>query len=250
MLAVRATDTILIFTDKGNCVKITADKIPEGKWREKGITLKSIDRSIDIMETPIAVMKAEEDGEVAFFTQNGNIKRSQMKEIIVAKTYYQAIKLSDDDKLISVEKELKGKAFIFFTKFGNVSSFEKGEVPIQGRIAGGVKAINLDDKDQVVFAGQTISDDYLVVTNNGFVKRLSALQIPIGSRARKGVKYINFDKGGKSVVYVGIKDKCVVDQGLKFSILEKAKLKVSSDRLSVGNEEIKKKFLSVYQFVD
>ena len=250
MLAVRATDTILIFTDKGNCVKITADKIPEGKWREKGITLKSIDRSIDIMETPIAVMKAEEDGEVAFFTQNGNIKRSQMKEMVVAKTYYQAIKLSDDDKLISVEKELKGKAFIFFTKLGNVSSFEKGEVPIQGRIAGGVKAINLDDKDQVVFAGQTISDDYLIVTNNGFVKRLSALQIPIGSRARKGVKYINFDKGGKSVVYVGIKDKCVVDQGLKFSILEKAKLKVSSDRLSVGNEEIKKKFLSVYQFVD
>ena len=250
MLSVRATDTVLIFTDKGNCVKITADKIPEGKWREKGITLKSIDRSIDIMETPVALMKAEEDGEVAFFTQNGNIKRSLMKEIVVAKTYYQAIKLSDDDKLISVEKELKGKAFIFFTKLGNVSSFEKGEVPIQGRIAGGVKAINLDDKDQVVFAGQTTSDDYLIVTNNGFIKRLSALQIPIGSRARKGVKYINFDKGGKAVVYVGTKDKCVVDQGLKFSILEKPKIKVSSDRLSTGSEDIKKKFLSVYSLID
>lgn len=250
MLSVRATDTVLIFTDKGNCVKITADKIPEGKWREKGITLKSIDRSIDIMETPVALMKAEEDGEIAFFTQNGNIKRSLMKEIVVAKTYYQAIKLSDDDKLISVEKELKGKAFIFFTKLGNVSSFEKGEVPIQGRIAGGVKAINLDDKDQVVFAGQTTSDDYLIVTNNGFVKRLSALQIPIGSRARKGVKYINFDKGGKAVVYVGTKDKCVVDQGLKFSVLEKSKIKVSSDRLSTGSEDIKKKFLSVYSLID
>ena len=250
MLSVRATDTVLIFTDKGNCVKITADKIPEGKWREKGITLKSIDRSIDIMETPVALMKAEEDGEVAFFTQNGNIKRSLMKEIVVAKTYYQAIKLSDDDKLISVEKELKGKAFIFFTKLGNVSSFEKGEVPIQGRIAGGVKAINLDDKDQVVFAGQTTSDDYLIVTNNGFIKRLSALQIPIGSRARKGVKYINFDKGGKAVVYVGTKDKCVVDQGLKFSVLEKPKIKVSSDRLSTGSEDIKKKFLSVYSLID
>ena len=113
-----------------------------------------------------------------------------------------------------------------------------------------MKGINIEEKDAVVFAGQNVSDDYLIVTNNGFAKRLSSMQIPICARYRKGVKYINFENSGKFVSYAGTGEKVVVDHGLKFAILEKKKLKVSSDRLSVGEEIVKKKFLGIYAFED
>ena len=133
-----------------------------------------------------------------------------------------------------------------FTKFGNVVNFEKNEVPLQGRVSGGVKGVNLEDKDCVVYAGQNVADDYMIVTANGYVKRLAAIQIPICARYRKGVKYINFAGNCKVVAFVTPSDSCVVDQGLKFVELQSKKFKVSNDRLSVGEEEIKKKFLGIY----
>ena len=250
ILPVKPSDTILIFTDKGNCLKTTVDKLPECKWREKGVPLKQIDKTVDIMETPVAVLKVEGDGEVAFFTENGMVKRTSEEDLVVSKGFYQTIKLSDGDRLINVEHEIKGKTFVMLSKNGNCVNFEKSEVAVQGRVSAGVKGINLDDGDKVVYAGQNIYDDLLIVSNNGFVKRLNSLQIPICARYRKGVKYINFDKGGKFVAYVGGKDKVVVDHGLKFVLIDKTKLKISNDRLSAGQEEIKKKFLGIYDFVD
>ena len=249
-LQVKSTDTVLIFTDKGNCLKVPVDKLSECKWRDKGVPLKQIDKTVDILETPVSVLKVEGDGEIAFFTQNGMVKRTSEKDMVVSKSYYQAIKLSDDDKLINVEHELKGKSFVILSKLGNCVNFEKSEVAVQGRVAGGVKGINLDDKDQVVYAGQSVNGEYLVVSNNGFIKRLNALQIPMCARYRKGVKYTNFDKGGKNVAFVGTGDKLVVDHGLKFTLIEKKSLKVSNDRLSVGEEIVKKKFLGVYNYID
>lgn len=250
ILPVKATDTVLIFTDKGNCVKMVVDKIPECKWREKGIALKQLDKTIDIMETPVAVLKVEGDGEVVFFTQNGMVKRSSEKDLVISKSYYQVMKLTDNDKILAVEHEIKGKSLVMLSKFGYCVNFEKSEVAVQGRVSGGVKGINLEEKDCVVFAGQNTFEDIFVVTNNGYVKRLNSIQIPMCARYRKGVKYINFEKTGKFVAFAGIGEKVVVDHGLKFVVLEKKKFKISSDRLSVGTEEIKKKFLGVYEFVD
>jgi len=250
ILPVRPTDTVLIFTDRGNCIKTLVSQLPECKWRDKGLTLKNIDKNVDIMETPITVLKVEKDGDIVFFTKNGMVKRSSFKDIVVAKSFYQAVKVAENDKLLNVQHEIKGKSFIILTKNGYCVNFEKSEVPIQGRVSGGVKGINLEDGDSVIFAGQNLHDDFMIVTNNGFVKRLSTNQIPVSARARKGVKYINFANGGKSVEYVGISAKCAVDQGLKFTLLESKKFKVVNERLNVGQEEIKKKFLGIYDFKD
>ncbi len=247
---VKETDTVLIFTDKGNCIKTVVGSLNENKWRDKGVTLKQIDKSVDIMETPVAVLKVEGDGDIVFFTQSGMVKRTTEKEMVVAKSYYQAIKLADDDKLIAVEHEQKGKSLVMLSKNGNCVNFEKSEVPMQGRIAGGVKGINLEDKDCVVYAGQSINGEYLIVTDNGFVKKLNSLQIPMCARYRKGVKYINFAAGGKAVLYVGTCDKAVVDHGLKFTTLSKRAVTATNDRLSTGEEKVTKKFLGVYNLFD
>ncbi len=249
ILPVKASDTVLIFTDRGNCIKVLVDKLPECKWREKGITLKNVEKTIDLMETPVAILKVEGEGEIAFFTQGGMVKRSSEKDMVVAKSFYQAIKLFEGDRLLNVEHEVKGKTFIMLSKNGNCVNFEKSEVPIQGRVSGGVKGINLEEKDSVVFAGQNLSDELVVVTNNGFAKRLPTLQIPICARYRKGVRYITFNGTGKSVAFAAAAQKIVVDMGLKFVTLESKKFNLS-DRLNAGTEEIKKKFLGIYGFCD
>ncbi len=249
LLPVKHTDTILIFTDQGNCLKTTVEKLPEGKWRDKGLTLKQIDKSADVIESPVAVLKVEGSGDIAFFTKEGMIKRSTEKDCVVNKSFYQVVKLSGNDKVINVEHEIKGKTFGVFSKDGNVVNFDKSEVPIQGRISGGVKAINIEKDDYVVYAGQNLSDDFVVMTSDGFAKRLNCVVVPISSRNRKGVKYVNFSGKNAYVVYVGLADKFVVDHGLDFSLLEKKKMK-QADRLNVGNNEVKKKFLGVYNFID
>lgn len=248
-LKAKSTDTVLIFTEKGNCVKISVDKIPECKWRDKGAPLKNIDKNVDIMETPVSIVKAQ-DGEIIFYTTMGMVKRSTFKDTVISKSYYQVIKLSDKDKLLSVEADEKGKSILMFSALGNCVNFEKSEVPVQARVSGGVKGMNLEEKDSIIFAGQNIYTDVLIITNNGYVKRLSTNQIPLSARYRKGVKYINFAGNGKTVGYVGKGDKVVVDQGLKFSMIESKKFNVTNDRLATGSEEIKKKILGIYNFCD
>ena len=96
------------------------------------MTLKNIDKEIDLMETPVAVLKAEGEGEVVFFTQSGMVKRSTLSDLVIAKGFYQAMRVADGDKVISVQLEVKGKTFVMFSKNGYVVNFEKSEVPVQG----------------------------------------------------------------------------------------------------------------------
>ena len=248
-MKVKATDNVLIVTEKGNAVKVNVAQIPECKWKDKGTTLKNIDKNVDIMESPVAILPFT-SVDILLMTEQGIVKRMSGQDAVITKSYYQIMKVADDDKLISAEVEEKGKSILMFTKHGFVVNFEKSEVPTQGRVSGGVKGVNLEDKDSVVFAGQNVYDSVIVITDNGYVKRLSAIQIPMCARYRKGVKYINLTGNGKGVKFVGGKDKAVIDLGLKFKLIEMKKLKTSADRLASGTQEVKQKVLGAYAFED
>ena len=199
------------------------------------------------MEVPVAIVRVEGEGEIAFFTSNGMVKRSTEKDTVVSKAFYQAIKLSEGDKLIAAEHEIKGKSFVMFSKNGCCVNFEKSEVPVQGRVSGGVKGMNLDDGDSIAYAGQNINPEVVVVSANGYVKKLDALQIPISARNRKGLKFVNFAEGAKQVAFVGCASKFAVDFGLKFSLLETRKIALA-ERLNAGTKFVNEKFLGIYCF--
>lgn len=246
---VKSTDQVLILTEKGNCLKANVSQIAECKWRDKGVTLKQIDRSVDIMETPISILLVSSQ-EIIMMTKKGMVKRMKNEDAVITKSYYQVLKVADDDALINAELDEKGKNILMFTSHGYTVNFDKSEVPLQGRISGGVMGVNLEKDDYVVLACQNHFDSVMVITDNGFVKKISTHQIPTCARYRKGVKYINFTAGGKNVLYVGGSDKAVIDQGLQFKIVEAKKVKLSNDRLASGVQEVKNKVLDVYSFVD
>ncbi len=247
IITVDGGDLVWIFTSQGNVIKTNVSAIKECKWRDKGIAITSLDKAVVLNEVPVCLMKVDNDGQLLFMTKLGMVKKSDAKEIMVNKSFYQGCKLNENDEVISVEKDKIDKTILMLTRKGMSLNFEKSDIPTQGRISAGVRGINLDENDSVIFAGQTNFTHVICVTENGYIKKLSLLQFPISQRYRKGVKYINFAKNCQNVFYacsVNNNATIAVDFGLKILPLDTKKIP-ESDRLNVGNEIIKKNFFTI-----
>lgn len=243
-----SADTILIFSDRGNVIKATADKLKECKWRDKGFSMVEIDANALPTERAVKILTASKQGEVLFFTQTGMIKRSSAEDTLTQKSYYQAVKVQDNDTLLNVEYLDPAKKVLMLSEQGMSLAFESAEAPQQGRISIGVKGINLDEDDSVVFAGQFSPNDIVVAcSTDGHIKRIETKNFALSSRYRKGLKYFNLS-GDAKVGFASlnvVSTVIAVDFGLKILPLETKKLKLS-DRLSSGELIIKKKFLGAY----
>ena len=245
----KTTDTLLIFTNIGNCIKVPVDKLKEIKWRDNGLSLLQIESGVKTYEKAVKMLVVQKEGEVIFYTKNGMVKKSTIDDNIVSKSYYQVMKLADQDEVINVEYDQAGTTILTLTKFGLSLNFEKGEIPTQGRLTGGVKGINLEDRDEVIFAGQiTPGNKVVVVSSSGSVKKMDTSVFSVAQRYRKGLRYITFEGKSKEVAYAEILNENMVlnvDFGIKILPLDVKKLK-EKDRLSTGDELIKRKFLNVY----
>ena len=82
---------------------------------------------------------------------------------------------------------------IIITKNGKCICFSEQDVRPMGRNAGGVRAINLEDDDEVV-AMQLVQpgEELLVVTSKGYGKRTSVEEYKIQARGGKGL--LTYDK--------------------------------------------------------
>lgn len=244
----KTTDTILIFTNTGNCIKTSVDKIKECKWRDNGVSLMSIDSGVQTYEKAVKLLVLKDEKEVIFFTKKGMVKKSSLKDTIISKSLYQVVKLADGDEVINVEYDTQGSTILMLTKFGLSLNFEKGEIPVQGRISGGVRGINLEDKDEVLFAGQILpGNKIIVVSNGGAIKKMDVSVFALSQRYRKGLRYITFGAKSKEVAFAKVVESSIlaVDFGIKILPLDTKKLK-ETDRLNGGDELIKRKFLNIY----
>lgn len=249
VLKVPSNELLFILTNKGNCLKVLAGDIKECKWRDKGLSLNQIDKNISQNEIPVKILTMQKDLAVLFMTEQGMIKKSSINDLVVSKSVYQVVKINDGDNLINAEIVEKDKPILMLSSLGMSLSFSSDEVPLQGRISAGVKGINLDEGDKVVFASQLDFESVVVVSNKGFIKKIKTSQFSLGSRYRKGLKYINLQPSHSVNFACSDQGNCVlaVDFGLKILPLETKKLPFS-DRLSTGNEIIKKKFFSINKY--
>ncbi len=243
-----ATKEVLLFmTNKGNCLKVSCDALKECKWRDKGFALNQLEKAAGKDEYPIAILTAGSEGNLLFYSREGMIKKSSLKDCVTTKAFYQVMKLAGKDEVLGVELEKQGKSVLMLSTAGISLNFDKSEVPLQGRISGGVKGINLEDGDSVVFAGQFDFDSVVVATDNGYLKKLPSTAFPLSARYRKGLRYINFE-GGSRVTFAASVNTIAVDFGLKILSMETKKLPLS-ERLTAGNQIIKKKYFNIWTFV-
>lgn len=203
-----SNERVYCFTNLGNCYKLDTESIPEGKWREKGVPLKKV--VTDSLENErIVFMQTVEDalpkGNLLFYTRTGMVKRSEWKEYNVVKSAFAAVKLKEGDEVIAIEQERKSCTLMFVTKSGMCLNADMSDIPVQGRIAAGVKGIQLSDGDDCMFIGQVNGDgEVVLVSDRGYSKRVLVSQIDVMARYRKGVKIVDFNKkdNGTSLAFV------------------------------------------------
>ncbi len=226
--AIRAKSNMFLyaFTDFGNACKIPVSDIPECRYREKGIKFADVFKDALKNEQPVAFFAVEQDnlpeGNLLFYTQNGLIKRSAWSEYAVNKNYFAAIKLKDDS-LIGVETDLPDKTIAFITVGGMVLNAEKTDVPLQGRISGGVRGINLNKGDDIAFVSQIDEEgEFVIITDTGYYKKVIVSEIEPMARYRKGVKICELGKVNKIIYADYVKepyDIAVIDNfGVAFSV--------------------------------
>jgi DNA gyrase subunit A len=190
---------LYLFTNLGNLFQLEVGTIPETRQKDKDVLLNSLLAGFEPEERVLRAFDWESfEGRLLFFTQKGMVKCSDLKEYDVRKSKVAACGLKDGDRLLNVEPAASDTTLLFVTKQG-MSINVDNEVPINGRTAMGVKAIQLDVGDTVVFAGQVEAEgEVLVVSDRGYGKRSFIFDYETQKRNGKGLKTFDFKKNGSN----------------------------------------------------
>jgi topoisomerase-4 subunit A len=180
-------DTLLMFTNLGHYLYVPVHEIVETKWKELGKHISNLIQ-ISAEERIISAMILDNPStNVIMTTKNGITKRTNLEELIVSRYTkpINAMKLKDDDELVSVVKD-NGRA-IFVTETGYYINIDSNEIPIVGAKASGVKGINLKDDYVVTCMSPENYDEYIIIfTNKNTSKRIKISELDTMTRAKKG----------------------------------------------------------------
>ena len=182
---------MMFFTNKGKMYRTVVDNIPDGTNITKGTPINNLIK-LETDEKIIAVTSLHRKTTpkfVIFITKEGMIKKTYLEEYLGAKKNagIQAIKLREGDAAASIlfqdEEDL-----IIITKKGMSIKFATKDIGAIGRLAIGVKAINLNEGDEVVTALPVHKDTDTVgiFMSNGLGKKIALKDFQTQGRGGKG----------------------------------------------------------------
>ncbi len=189
-------DYLLFLTNKGKMYRIKAYEVPEARRQAKGtaaINLIHIDTDEQIRAI-IPIRSFDNENEFLILaTKKGIIKKTKLKEFDTSrKTGLVAIKIADDDELISVNKTDGTKDIFVVTKNGKGIRFSENDVRETGRNTMGVKAITTSEDDELVSMSIIKESDenkyILTVTENGYAKITLSQEFRCQNRGGKGMR--------------------------------------------------------------
>ena len=189
-------DELMFFTNTGKVHKIKAYEIPEATRTAKGTPAVNF---LNLMQreritTIIPFRDFRDDKYLIAVTKKGTIKKTAISQFDTnRKNGLIAITLKDGDELVGIKQTTGDDNVIIITKNGKCICFSEEDVRPMGRIAGGVRAISLEEDDEVV-SMQLVQpgEQLMVVTSKGFGKRTSVDEYKIQARGGKGL--LTYDK--------------------------------------------------------
>ncbi|MDD2396421.1 MAG: DNA gyrase subunit A [Tissierellia bacterium] len=207
-------DYLMFVTNKGKIYKIKAYEVPEARRQAKGtaaINLINIEAGEKI-KSVIPIREFNDDEFLIFVTKKGIIKKTKLSEFESnRKTGLVAIKIAEDDELISVNKTDGTKDIFILTKRGKGIRFHESDVRDTGRNTMGVKAITLTKNDELIAMSIIKKSDetkhILTVTENGYAKITLSQEYRPQNRGGKGMKAHNINKKTGLIVNSLIVDK-------------------------------------------
>ena len=203
-------DNLLFFTSKGRVFCQKTYVIPEAQKSAKGRAIINL-LHLGQNETVTEILRFTSDlkGYLVMATKKGLIKKTAIEEFRhINKNGKIAIKLVEDDQLISVDSTNGRDEIIVATHFGKCIRFSEENVRKMGRSSQGVKSISLSKSDYVVDMS-VIKKGYqiLTISENGYGKRSDPNEYRLQTRGGKGIKAGIFnEKTGKLVNLKQIKN--------------------------------------------
>ncbi|MEP7212417.1 MAG: DNA gyrase subunit A [Acidobacteriota bacterium] len=197
---------LMIFTDDGQVFKMKVHEIPEGAAATRGkavvnlVQLSSERKLVAVM----AVRDFEEEVYLTMVTRHGVIKKSSLSDYQnIRATGINAINIDEGDELLDVIRTDGKKQIFIATHDGMAVRFNESEVRPMGRVARGVRGVNLRKGDFVVSVCAVSLEGHekiLSVSEKGFGKQTVVNSYRLTKRGGLGV--INMkttDKTGKVV---------------------------------------------------
>ena len=182
---------ILFFTNLGRVLKIKCYAIPEAGRGAKGLPIVNL-LQLQGGEKVTATIPLPRDpagGYPVMATRQGVIKKTPAEEFDnIRKGGIIALGLREGDELIAVEFSRGEDEFLIGSQKGKCVRFDESEVRPMGRTATGVRAMLLEDGDEVVdMVKIERGGQVLAVTERGMGKRTPEDQYPAHRRGGKGV---------------------------------------------------------------
>ena len=194
-----ATDRRLrFFTNLGACCFLPVEEIPETRLNGKPANLNALIAFEKDEQVVACLEEGECEGQLYFYTAQGNVKCTQGSEYNARTRRVTAISLKEGDRLLGVEPA-REDSILLITSQGMSIRFARDTVPEMGRVAAGVKGIRLEAGDQVVFAQQVGEDgEVLTISDRGYAKRSFVFDHELQGRNGKGLKAFDFKKNGSN----------------------------------------------------
>ena len=191
MFVTSTHDDILFFTNLGKVYNLKGFFIPEAQRTARGRAIVNL-LQLSAGEKVYAVLPLPKDsvGYIMMATKKGLIKKTALEEFAsIRKVGKVAIKLTEDDELISVGLTNGEDEIIMASHEGKCIRFSEKDVRPMGRDTQGVRSMLLS-KNDVVVDMSIIKEGYEVVTitENGYGKRTDISDYRLQTRGGKGVK--------------------------------------------------------------
>ena len=196
--------TLLLFTNHGNCYPLSVGALNECKPKDRGQLLSGLLVGLEDGEKPLLICCEKltdlaSKPDLLFLTKQGMVKRTAAKDYDVRSKKFVAVNVKDGDELLQVMWLDTRDDLLLLSHSGMCIRFALDSVPTQGRISAGVKAMILDEGDQVVWGGQLGEKDQMVLmSERGYGKRLLSVEFDRQNRNGKGVKSFYFNKNGSN----------------------------------------------------
>jgi len=185
---------LMIFTDNGQVFKIKVHEIPEAAPAARGKAVVNLVQ-LSTERRLVAVMPVRDFTEEVYLTmvtKQGIIKKSSLSDYQnIRVNGINAINIDEGDELLDVIVTDGSKQILIATNDGMAIRFEESDVRPMGRVARGVRGVNLRKGDFAV--------SVLAVSKEGTEKILSVSEQGYGKQTVVG-NYRLTKRGGKGVI--------------------------------------------------
>ncbi len=199
-------DYILFFTGRGRVHWLKVHQIPQSSRTARGRPIVNLIRigKDDRIAAMVPVREFSEDAYLLFSTKKGIVKKTSLAAYGNPRSGgINAINIVEADELMDVRLTGGEDEVVLATRNGKAIRFEEAEVREMGRVARGVRGIQLGRGDEVVGLVVVQRDAaLLVVTERGMGKRTQIDHYRLQRRGGKGVINVRLSKKTGKVVSI------------------------------------------------